>query len=382
MARAGAGSGDGQQARGLRRIYKIVVLLCGVYFYLSIPILLIAILVLGGGIIWLIVSAGYIPIKLVAIIGLLVVFTVGAILRGLFARGRNVELGYGVDLRANPRFRALLDEVAQAIGTRAVDSAYLTPHTDMAVTERGGLWASVRGKASERCLIMGVGLLDGMKQVELRSVLAHEYGHFRNEDTAGGGFALAVRRSLLTMIIRLAQSGAAVWYSPVWLFLRAYHRVYLVVSQGASRLQEVLADRWAVRAYGSDAFIRGYTHVVERSVRFDRHVQHTLRDAIEHERALPNLYRYQPGDASLSDGVDEKDAIREVMERQPTAYDSHPAPGQRLAWAAALAVARPPGPGDDLPAWDLFEDRDAIERRMTADVREAVAANHGVAIGS
>jgi Zn-dependent protease with chaperone function/tetratricopeptide (TPR) repeat protein len=391
VAGSGQAGGDGtEQERALRRIYKAVVLLCGVYFYVSVPVLCIAIVVTGGGLIWMFFAVGYLPIKLILIVAAIVVLTLAAIVRGLLARGNQDDPGLPLELGENPRFRGLLDEVARAIGTRPVDSAYLTPHTEMAVTERGGLWKSIRGKSAERCLIMGVGLLDGMKEIELRSILGHEYGHFRNEDTAGGGFALAVRRSLFTMIVRLAQSGAATWYNPVWHFLRAYHRVYLVVSHGASRLQEVLADRWAVRAYGSQAFIAGFTHVVERSVLFDRHLQSTLHDAIDHKRALPNLYRPEPGPAGKGDDAtaaatvdasdDPAELVRKEMEREPSAYDSHPPPRQRLARAAAMAVERAPEPGDDLPAWDLFADRDALERRMTARIREAVATNHGVKI--
>jgi Zn-dependent protease with chaperone function len=384
-SRVGAGGGDAAghgtaREQSLRRIYRIVILISGVWFYLSVPILLASILVGGGGIIWLFVAAGHIPIKLVLLIGLMVIVTVGAVLRSLFVRGEEGELGVQVDLAKNPRFRDLLQDVAGVIGTRPVDNAYLTASTDMAVTERGGLWKAVSGRTRERCLIMGVGLLDGMKEIELRSVLAHEYGHFRNQDTAGGGFALAVRRSLTMMIVHLARSGAATWYNPVWWMLRLYHRVYLVVTQGASRLQEVLADRWAVSAFGSEAFVRGYTHVIERSVRFDRHVNATLQEVVDGERPLPNLYRYQPA-AGEGDARDEEAEIAEAMAREPTAWDSHPAPQQRLAWARALAVAREPAPEDERPAWELFADRDALEARMTAEVREAVAANHGVAIG-
>ena len=59
--------------------------------------------------------------------------------------------------------------------------------------ERGGVLRQVRGK-SERCLVLGAAVLDGMRVRGLKAILAHEYGHFHNEDTAGGGFALAVAR--------------------------------------------------------------------------------------------------------------------------------------------------------------------------------------------
>jgi Zn-dependent protease with chaperone function len=169
--------------------------------------------------------------------------------------------------------------------------------------------------------------------------------------------------------------------------------VYLVVSHGASRLQEVLADRWAIRAYGSQAFISGFTRVVERSIYFDEHVQTTLRHVIEQSRPLPNLYRHEPEAAQAPQAAkaeqdadasaappDRAERVRQEMEREPSAYDSHPPPRQRLTWADAMAVERAPRPDDEVPAWDLFEDREDLERQMTAQVRDAIAANHGVAI--
>jgi hypothetical protein len=122
--------------------------------------------------------------------------------------------------------RALLDEVAETIGTRPVDNVYLTPGTEVAVFERGGLWRQLQGN-TERCLILGIGVLEGFQLGPLRAVLAHEYGHFQNRDTAGGGLALAVRRSLFTMAQGLAQGGAAALPS----------RGGIVVQRGRGRLR-------------------------------------------------------------------------------------------------------------------------------------------------
>jgi Zn-dependent protease with chaperone function len=373
-----AGAGTARE-RQLRRLYRLVLLLCGVYFYLSIPILLIIIVAAGGGAIYAFFAMGVIPIKLVVLIAIVVIATIGAILRSLFVRARAASLGHRVDLDRQPRLRALLDQVAGKVATRPVDAVYLTPGTDMGVTERAGLWSSMRASRVERNLIMGIGLFDGMTQLQLRSVLAHEYGHFRNADTAGGGFALAVRRSLFGMIIRLARSGAAGAYNPVWWFLRAYHRIYLGVSQGASRLQEVLADRWSVEAYGTAAFVAGYRHVVARSVQFDHQVDATIKEVVDGGRPLPNLYQYRPQSSdAAARGV--ADAIDKEMTREPTAYDSHPSPQQRIERAHALAVEHEPQPDDDASIWALFDDRDEIERMMTAEVRARIRENHGIHI--
>jgi Zn-dependent protease with chaperone function len=364
--------------RRLRRIYKAVLLLSGVYFYLSMPLLLVLIVAAGAGAIIGFLAMGVIPIKLVLIIGIIVLATTVAILRSLFVRVDSKPPGDPFPLDKHPKLRALLDDVAATVGTRPVDKAYLTPGTDMAVTERGGVWTSMRGGRTERSLIMGVGLFDGMTQLQLRSILAHEYGHFRNEDTAGGGFALAVRRSLFILIIGLAQRGVAGAWNPVWWFVRGFHRVYLGMSQGASRLQEVLADRFAIRAYGSEAFIGGYKHAVARSVEFDHDVNAKIKDVIEKKAPLPNLYTYQPEQRAIDSDVASE--IEKEMGREPTAYDSHPSPKQRLAWATQLAVARTAAPDDNTPVWDLFADREELERAMTFTVRERIEANHGIRI--
>lgn len=370
----GAGS---PRERRLRRIYRAVLLLSGVYFYLSMPLMLAAILGLAVGAIVVFLAIGVIPVGLVVMLALVVGATVVALVRSVFVAVDREPPGAAVDPGTHPALRLLLDDVARQIGTRPVDVAYLTPGTDMAVTERDGVWTSLRGKRTERSLIMGVGLFEGMTQLQLRAILAHEYGHFRNADTAGGGLALAARRSLFALILRLARSGAARPWNPAWWFVRGFARMYLVISQGASRLQEVLADRWAVHAYGSDAFIAGYRHIVARDVAFGRGVDATIQDAIERRRALPNLYDHvvEPtADAALTT------EIETAMAREPTPYDSHPSPRQRLAWAAQLAVTRAPQPDDDAPVWALFADRDEVERAMTATVRERIAEAHGIQI--
>jgi Zn-dependent protease with chaperone function len=374
-----AAARGGARERRLRGVYRAVLALSGVYFYLSLPLVLLAVVLAGAGAILAFLVAGVIPIKLVLIIGIVVLATAGAIVRSLTVRVRPEKPGEPLELADHPQLRTLLVDVATTVGTRPVDAVYLTPGTEMAVTERLGVWGSLRHKRAERSLIMGIGLFDGMTQLQLRSILAHEHGHFRNEDTAGGGFALQVRQSLFAFIVQLARAGAAGWFNPAWWFLRGYFRVYLGMSQGASRLQEVLADRWAVEAYGSQAFVAGYRHVVTRSVEFSPRVSATINEVAERKAPLPNLYQYR-AEAAATSGDDIAAKIAEELAREPDLYDSHPSSKQRIAWAEAMAVAREPQPADTAAVWELFADREAIERAMTAEIRERVHARTGVEI--
>ena len=380
-ARRAPSSPGGAEAKGfdavLRKIYWFILWLSCAYYYISIPVLLILVVGAGGGIIYGFFSLGRIPIKLVAIIAIGVLITVFAILRSLFIRRIDEDPGTRLDLSRNPGLRDLLNEVAARIGTRPVDNVYLTPGTDVAVMERGGMLKQLTGK-SERCLILGVGVLDGMKLSWFKAVLAHEYGHFSNKDTAGGGFAIAVRRSLMTMAESLAQGGAAAWYNPAWLFINGFYRVFLRISQGASRLQEVLADRWAAFAYGAEAFEQGLTHVIRQSVKFDYHAQNTLNEVVEQQKPLSNFYTYQP--QQIPEPAEVEEAVREAVHAQPSVYDSHPAPADRYQWVHALgATGTGLKPGDTAEVWTVFSNPDQLQREMTTQIRASLAMD-GIAI--
>jgi len=373
--RGGGASGLGAW---LRRSYAVVLWLCCAYYYASIPLVIATVVLTGGGLIYACFAIGRVPVKLVAIVAILVLTTLWSVLKSLFVRVADEDPGVKLNLGSHPRLRKLLHDVASRVGTAPVRSVYLTPGTDMAVMERGGLLRQLRGTA-ERCLILGVGVLDGMRVGPFKAVLAHEYGHFSNRDTAGGGFALAVRRSLVNMAAGLAQAGAAGWFNPAWLFVNGFYRVFLRISQGASRLQEVLADRWAAALYGAAAFEQGLRHVIERSVRFDAHAGATLREVVERQQPLLNLYQHRPSAAPDEAAVQK--AVADALGATPSPYDSHPTPSLRFRWVRALG-GRPPAasPEDEAEVWALLEGRDRIEQRLTAEVRDSVHRAHGVRI--
>jgi len=374
---------EGGHAQGadklLRRVYRVVLWACCGYYYISLPIVTLLVIALAGGITYAFISLGRIPIKLIAIVVIVAAVSVWSVLKSIFFRPKTTDPGDKLDLAEHPKLRAVLEEVARRIGTRSVDSVYMTPTTDVAVFERGGVLKQLTGQ-TERCLVLGVGVLDGFQIGPFKAVLAHEYGHFHNEDTAGGGFALAVRRSMLLMAISLAKGGAAAWYNPAWLFVSWFQKVFLRISQGASRLQEILADRWAAFAYGADAFTQGLKHVIERSIRFDAHVQHALGEVIEQKKSLANLYQYRVKGKTPAE-KEFKKAIKEALNAEPSPYDSHPSPADRFAWVAALPKReRQTSAEDELEVWELFADRKKIERQMTQKIRQAVETNHGVYI--
>jgi Zn-dependent protease with chaperone function len=356
----------------VRKIYAAVLGASSAFYYASIPIVIALVVIVCGGAIYATFVLGHIPIKLIIMLVVVGGTTVWSMLKSVFIKPADDDPGQRLDLKKQPRLRAMLDAVAARIGTRAVDNVYLTPGTELAVMQRG------KGQR-ERCLILGVAAIEGMKIRPFKAVLGHEYGHFVNRDTAGGSFALSVRRSLNATAYALATGGAATWYNPAWHFVRVFNRVFLRISEGASRLQEVLADRWAVFAYGADAFEQGLRHVIERSVRFDAHASATLKEVVDRKMPLANLYTYQPQVNAAADEIEKK--VAESLNREASIYDSHPSPAERFALVHALpAHGHESAANDDAETWTLFDNPEELQLAMTTQVRANVAMNYGISI--
>lgn len=384
----------------MRRIYATVLGLTSAYFYISIPVVLVLVVALGGSAIYGLFMLGHIPVKIVFIIAAVVCVTVYGMIKSLFIRVKDKDPGPRLMPEDAPSFFEALREVAARIEAPMVDSVFIVQDASAAVFERGSFWKRLSGK-TEKCLILGLGLLNGLTQLQLKSILAHEFGHISNRDTAGGSVALHVRRSIFASAKAMAEGGAAAWYNPAWLFINAFYRIFLRVSQGASRLQEVLADQWAALAYGSRSFAKGLRHAIKRSIEYDMICDLEINQAIQDRRHLKNLYALEvPGQWPAGAGQDrdkENDeagrdqtepdptplekvaaALEEAMNEKTSPFASHPAPMQRIRWVEALHnVAQVED--DGRPAWGLLENAQVLQDTMTgqidARVQDYIEAN-------
>ena len=285
VERYAAERGDGLMTatRGLRRIYAFAIGTAGVYYYLSIPIVTALVLGLMGLLLYGILMAGYIPIKLVLILVVGGGFTIWGLARALFARrAPDEDPGRRLPEPEAPALWAVLRQVASEVGfARPVDDVFITPGTEIGVAERGTMTERLRDQG-RRYLILGVGVLEGLTDRQLRAVLAHEYGHFSNRDTAGGNVAAQVRVSLMTAVIRIARGGGASVFNPAWHFLRVFLRavsaghVWRFTAAGGP-----CHDRFAAVGYGGTVFAEGLRHVVRRNVQFSAQAAAVIRRAQE-----------------------------------------------------------------------------------------------------
>ena len=258
-----------------------------------------------------------------------------------------------------PALWTLVRKVAEDINTRPADEIRITHGAEVAVYERGGVISKMNDNA-ERVLIVGLAALQGFRQNAFRAVLAHEYGHFSNRDTAGGNIALRVNMDIMQLAESMAKSGTATVYNIAFQFLRFYHFLFRRITHGASRLQEILADRVAVYHYGADAFREGLNHVIRRDIEFSHVANSEISAAYSGGRALKNLYELMPEGDDITKSLEEE--FNNYMSRPTTEDDSHPSPQDRFKLIAPINSKESlPIDGQVL---DLFTDKDALTREM------------------
>lgn len=354
---AGASSSD----VSLRKWYRSLINLAGFYYYISMPVVIFLVIAVAASITYGFMMLGRIPIKLVVILCIAALVTIYKMIRSLFVKIESEDPGRSLKYEEAPELWDLTRAVAGAVGTRPVDEIRVTPGTDLAVYEKGSFRERSQDRA-QRILIVGVGVLNDFPQNGFRAVLAHEYGHFSHRDTAGGDIALRVNADMMKFAHAMILSGQAVWWNIAFQFLRVYHFIFRRISHGATRLQEVLADRVAASKYGPGAFEEGLKHVVRKSVEFNHLATQEINESANSQRALQNLYELQP-----TNNPDLEKEVEESLNRKTTEDDTHPSPSDRFRFTRRIvSSSEQPVTGQ---VWDLFKDKEGLTLEMTKVVQ-------------
>lgn len=355
-----------QASSRLRKVYKILINTAGFYYYVSLPIIVVLVLSIGGGLLFGMFSAGIIAFKLIIIVVIVVGGTIIGLLRSILVRGRLQEPGRLLDESEAPELFALTRSVAKELNTRPIDEIRITPETDLAVYEIGS-WRAKMQNNGKRVLILGVAVLKDFRKDDFRAILAHEYGHFANRDTAGGGVAMRVQRDMTNYYIALYNSGNATWWSIAFLFLKFYHFIFTRISAGATRLQEVLADRIAAETYGTQSFCNGLTFVVRRSIEFDMLATAEIKQAEEQKRSYNNFYELSELSSAESDLESE---LQKALNRKTSEQDTHPSPVDRFRYVKGITKSNLHTDGGTVH--ELFTNWGELTVEMTAEINNMI----------
>lgn len=351
----------GKAQIGLKGVYRKIITIAGIYYYLSQPILILLTIALTIGITVFFLYVGTIPIKLLLIIGFVALASVFYMIKSLVIRAKAEEPGRILKEEEAPELWSLVRNVAEVVNTRPVDEIRITPGADLAVYERGSIRTKMQDKA-ERVLILGLAVIDDFNQNAFRAVLAHEYGHFSNRDTAGGDIAFQVNNDIIKFAESMALSGTATFYNISFQFLRFYHFLFRRITHGASRLQEILADRMAVYQFGKEAFREGLNHVIRSDVEFGLLANKEINAALAANRAMQNFYELKIEDEMTKNDVEQE--FSKYLARPTTEDDTHPSPQDRYRLIEKInSKETPPLEGQ---VWDMFLNKETLIKEMNS----------------
>lgn len=259
------------------------------------------------------------------------------IVRGIFfTRGNRIRkpLGVVVTPAQEPTLWQRVGELAHQVGTRPPGEIRLTADVNAAVHESSYLLGLLPGK---RRMFVGVPLLIGLSPAQLDAVIAHELGHYSNQDTRLAGLVHRGRASVMnTLRLYSKTTGSGGFMFGLY---KQYAELYLRTTQAISREQELAADLLAARVAGRDNAACALRQLPALEAGFDFYLDRYA--SVGHAIGLlPTADEFLGGFRHLladPDRASELDALRvELPDREASPYDSHPPLAERVAAIESL----------------------------------------------
>ena len=274
-------------------------------------------------------------------LGIIVVFIALAILRGLWSGlkpPKHEPGGMLVPLTSQPKLAATLADLGRRVGSAPPDEVRLVLDVNAAVTEESS-WLGLR--RGIRRLYLGVPLLYGLSENQVRSVLAHELGHYSGRHTALGAVVYRGKEALGRIIGELGPT------SLVGRAFLLYLRAYVAVSHSVTRRQELEADQASAAIVGTEVASSALTALGPLSAGWQTFRRGYIGLGSTTKRRPANLFGGLA--AFLADPTRQAEMAEVAIQAEPekaTVYDTHPPLSVRLAALAGAPKVAADGPSD------------------------------------
>jgi heat shock protein HtpX len=181
------------------------------------------------------------------------------------------------------------------------------------------------GIGSRRVMIVGLPLLAGLSVSELKSVLAHEFGHFSGGHTALGPWIYSARGAIGRALMDLEARQI------VRVPFLVYGNLFLIITQAIARGQEYVADRLSGTLYGPELGQQALRRVVGLDAAFNVYYSAELVLPLENNYRPPIVAGFQHFLAQERVKADLEGFIAEVINNEEQdVFDSHPPLRARL----------------------------------------------------
>lgn len=233
-----------------------------------------------------------------------------------------------------PALHALVAEVAVRAGVAPPDELRLSARANASIGEERWRFGLARARVME----LGLPLFALLDRAELGAVIAHELGHARGGDVLLGAWVHRIRGAI---------AGAADGLEGSAFFLdvpfRAYGALFLRASGAVSRAQELSADAWAARAFGTAAAWGALRKIEVLGRAWEAYFRLDVVPAIERAARVPLVEGFRRFLAVEDRRPDVVRALALGAEAPPHPGDTHPSHARRL-------LAIDPGRPADAPA--------------------------------
>jgi len=282
----------------------------------------------------------------------------GAILWGILPRiDRFQPPGPELSRSDQPRLFATLDDVARASEQAMPREVYLVSDMNAWVAQRGG----IMGFGSRRVMGLGLPMLQTLTISQMRSVLAHEFGHYHAGDTALGPWIYKTRAAMGRTIHGLSQHTPLLMKPFEW-----YGKAFLRITHAISRRQELAADALAARVSGTNTTIDALKAVHSSGMAFQPYWHTEVVPAIQRgfRPRIADGFRHFVSAPGVATGVAE--AMRsEIAEGKVDPYDTHPPLRERIqSLETSLRIEPRAGASEASEAISLLDNVPALEQAL------------------
>ena len=293
------------------------------------------------------------------------------ILRSIIPQRQHfVAPGPRVDASQQPRLMEEVSAVARATDQEPPADTYVTLEANAAVAEV----PAGRFGRRRRVLLLGLPLLHILTATELRSVLAHEFGHYAGGDTRLGTWIFRIRAAIGRTITGL-HDDESFWMKVIQKPFIWYGNAFLRITNAISRRQEFAADAWAARIAGKGTHVSTLRKIHRLAPAYDAYWSQEVVPVLETGKRPPvgtgfAQFVVTPEVAEACDAS----LASELEEVKSDPYSSHPTLPERLAATEALDAGDGDAGGDDAPALSLLARPEEVERAALTQIAKAAGA--------
>lgn len=329
------------------------------------------------------VAIGRIHIKLIALIGIGAVIGAGILAQSAFSLIKKAQItviGKSLSRDEAPGFWNVIEQLADRLGALRPQNIVLGLEPNFFVTEADT--HCLNGHMTGRTLYCSLPLSRILNKDEFCSVIGHELGHFKGQDTKYSEKFYPIYRGTISSIEGLREAGGEgigqLALLPAIAVMSYFFDCFSIAESRISRIRELAADSAGASLTTQDSLASALVKVHAFSGVWSS-IDNAAQEALRSKKMFVNASKVFS--KAVSD-INGEEALSKVLGAQiPHPTDSHPPLGVRLESLKVTiedisSVALNVNPDD--PAFAVIEGAEKIEEEVSTAYQVILAKAYGI----